>query len=343
MMTRQNLLLLSPPVKLPAARKTLSSILVIHPLHQVRNHPETWVFCLIQLVVLMIMWTKFAQIWTISCIPSIKFESTLTSPQLKKWWIRQWHPIWTNATAFYGINGYLVSQLQRCQNNAARIVSLRQKYDHITPVLKDLDWLPVEHRIHYKILLLAYKAQHDMAPPYLSSLLSSYKPGRSLWSEGKHIAWKVLASFVLRMPPLPSGTSSPSPRLILNHDWISLIPCKTTTTTTTTTTTNKPQSVIPPIFNTCTFLYCWNQLYMLPWYWIKISCQIYFDKSMYMHASCKKGDKHCACYASKNCVIFISMEVQCVFTPYIKTNIYTFACNKPLCRNCGWALWDNML
>ena len=38
----------------------------------------------------------------------------------------------------YGINGYLVSQLQRCKNNAARIVSLWWKYDHITPVLKDL-------------------------------------------------------------------------------------------------------------------------------------------------------------------------------------------------------------
>ena len=36
----------------------------------------------------------------------------------------------------YGINEYLVSQLQRCPNNAARIVSLRRKYDHITPVLK---------------------------------------------------------------------------------------------------------------------------------------------------------------------------------------------------------------
>ena len=31
----------------------------------------------------------------------------------------------------YGINGYLVSQLHFCQNNAAPIVSLRRKYDHI--------------------------------------------------------------------------------------------------------------------------------------------------------------------------------------------------------------------
>ena len=59
----------------------------------------------------------------------------------------------------YG-NGYIVSQLQRCQNNAARIVSLRRKFDLITLLLKDLHWLPVEHRINYKILLLAYKAQH---------------------------------------------------------------------------------------------------------------------------------------------------------------------------------------
>ena len=87
----------------------------------------------------------------------------------------------------YGIYGYLVSQLQRCQINAARIVSLRRKYDHITPVLKDLHWLPVEYRINYKIRLLAYKAQHGMAPPHLSSLLSPYIPGRSLRSEGKHL------------------------------------------------------------------------------------------------------------------------------------------------------------
>ena len=188
MMTRQNLLLL-PPVKLPAARKTLSSTLVIHPLHQVWNHPGTLVSCLIQPVVLMIMWTKFAKILTISYKYSIgKIRKYLDKPMTEK----MINSAVTSRLDYcnsllYGINGYLVSQLQRCQNNAARIVSLRRKYDHITPVLKDLHWLPVEYRINYKILMLAYKAQHDMAPPYLSSLLSPYKPGRSLRSEGKHL------------------------------------------------------------------------------------------------------------------------------------------------------------
>ena len=161
-MTRQNLLF-SPPVKLPAARKALSSTLVIHPLHQVWNHPGTLVSCLIQPVVLDKPMTE-------------KMIYSVVTSRLD----------YCNSL-LYGINGYLVSQLQRCQNNAARIVSLRRKYDHITPVLKDLHWLPVEYRINYKILLLAYKAQHGMAPTYLSSLLSPYKPGRYLRSEGKHL------------------------------------------------------------------------------------------------------------------------------------------------------------
>ena len=87
----------------------------------------------------------------------------------------------------HGINGHIVSQLQRCQNNAVLILFLWRKYDHTTPVLKELPWLPVEQGINYKILLLAYKAQHGMASPYLLSLLSPYNRGRPLRSEGKHL------------------------------------------------------------------------------------------------------------------------------------------------------------
>ena len=104
----------------------------------------------------------------------------------------------------YCIYGYSVSQLQRCQNDAAR------KYDHITPVLKELHWLPVEQRIDYKILLLTYEAPHGLAPLCMSSLLSPYKPRRQLRSEDilrlLDIAWIVLASVALPMPPLTSGT-----------------------------------------------------------------------------------------------------------------------------------------
>ena len=46
------------------------------------------------------------------------------------------------------------------------------KYSNITPSLYDLHWLPIQERIHFKILLLAFKVIHGQAPAYLSSLLS---------------------------------------------------------------------------------------------------------------------------------------------------------------------------
>ena len=87
----------------------------------------------------------------------------------------------------YGAKGYNISQLQLCQNNAARMLSLHRKFDHITPVLKDLHWLPVEQRIEYKVLLLTYKALHGKAPAYISQLLSLYTPTRTLRSENKNL------------------------------------------------------------------------------------------------------------------------------------------------------------
>ena len=85
----------------------------------------------------------------------------------------------------YGAKDCILSPLQRCQNNAARIVSMRRKFDHITPVLKELHWLPVKQRIQYKILLLTYKALHGKAPAYLTQLLSNYSPSRPLRSQEK--------------------------------------------------------------------------------------------------------------------------------------------------------------
>ena len=45
------------------------------------------------------------------------------------------------------------------------------KYSYITPALYELHWLPVPARIHFKILLLAFKAIHGLAPAYISNLL----------------------------------------------------------------------------------------------------------------------------------------------------------------------------
>ena len=76
----------------------------------------------------------------------------------------------------------LLHRLQRVQNSAARLVTLARKRSHITPVLKELHWLPVQQRVQYKVLLLAYKALKGLAPEYLSELLTVYQPRRNLRS-----------------------------------------------------------------------------------------------------------------------------------------------------------------
>ena len=63
-----------------------------------------------------------------------------------------------------GVTDELLCRLQKVQNNAVRVVSSSKRYDHITPVLKDLHWLPIRKRIAFKILLLTFKCIHGCAP-----------------------------------------------------------------------------------------------------------------------------------------------------------------------------------
>ncbi|KAF7658533.1 hypothetical protein LDENG_00011550 [Lucifuga dentata] len=51
---------------------------------------------------------------------------------------------------------------------------------HVTPLLIQLHWLPVPYRIDFRILLLTFKALHNLAPTYLMDLLQTYTPSCSL-------------------------------------------------------------------------------------------------------------------------------------------------------------------
>ena len=46
------------------------------------------------------------------------------------------------------------------------------EFDHITPALIDLHWLPVMFRVQHKLLLFVYKSLHNQSPPYIKDLLS---------------------------------------------------------------------------------------------------------------------------------------------------------------------------
>ena len=82
----------------------------------------------------------------------------------------------------YGLPKELSKKLQSVMNTAARLVTRTRKFDHITPVLQDLHWLPIESRSKFKILLLVYKCLYGLAPSYLSKRLS-LKPNRGLRSD----------------------------------------------------------------------------------------------------------------------------------------------------------------
>ena len=69
-------------------------------------------------------------------------------------------------------------KLQLVQNRAARLVVRprvpRGQIVHITPILKQLHWLPVKQRIRYKFCLIVHNSLHGTGPQYLRELLKLY-------------------------------------------------------------------------------------------------------------------------------------------------------------------------
>ena len=65
-----------------------------------------------------------------------------------------------------------VRKLQAVQNFACRIVMyvMYRQYDHVTPLLKNLSWLPViKDQLYYRQAIMAFKCMTGLAPEYLTS------------------------------------------------------------------------------------------------------------------------------------------------------------------------------
>ena len=71
--------------------------------------------------------------------------------------------VWSNTSA----NN--IRQLQGVQNFAHRIVSGTRKFDHVSPALKDLRWIPVKSHLYLRDAILAFKSMTGQVPNYLSS------------------------------------------------------------------------------------------------------------------------------------------------------------------------------
>ena len=70
-----------------------------------------------------------------------------------------------------GVQSVYLSQLQRLQNAAGRMVMLSPRHSHITPILFNLHWLPASYIIDYKIALYTFKSIYALAPKYFCDLV----------------------------------------------------------------------------------------------------------------------------------------------------------------------------
>ena len=61
-----------------------------------------------------------------------------------------------------------IQSIQSIINTSARLITGVRKYDHITPVLKELHWLKTDERSDFKIALQMYKCLSNEGPAYLT-------------------------------------------------------------------------------------------------------------------------------------------------------------------------------
>jgi hypothetical protein len=111
----------------------------------------------------------------------------------QSYWYNQWSCTsrldYCNS-CFKGVSETSLDRLQLAQNRAARLVTRTKRWQHITPTLMEFHWLPIRKRIDYKVLMVTFKAVHNLAPYYLCDLIVPYNPARSLRSESKHLLFE---------------------------------------------------------------------------------------------------------------------------------------------------------
>ena len=69
------------------------------------------------------------------------------------------------------------SEQRTSSHAAARLLTNARRCDHITPLLRQLHWLPVQRRVEFKIACIVHQSLASLAPTYLTTdihLVSEY-------------------------------------------------------------------------------------------------------------------------------------------------------------------------
>ena len=83
--------------------------------------------------------------------------------------------------AYFAISASQLQKLQKIQNSAVRYIfnlKGKERYQSITPYLKELHFLPVIYRIRFKLSLMVFKCINNIAPSYLSDLVTLRQPNQ---------------------------------------------------------------------------------------------------------------------------------------------------------------------
>ena len=73
---------------------------------------------------------------------------------------------------FRGLSWLIQHKFQSIQNTIPHTVRNPRKYAHVTPILKQLHWLPVKYHCMFKTAALVYKFSHSGSPFYFEPFLS---------------------------------------------------------------------------------------------------------------------------------------------------------------------------
>ena len=92
-------------------------------------------------------------------------RSSLTPDVAKHWCMHSSVATWITATACCAVSVTAWWRSSRPSRNRQLVLWL---VPGLTPVLRDLHWLPVRHRIDSKVAMTVFKCIHGLAPQYLA-------------------------------------------------------------------------------------------------------------------------------------------------------------------------------
>jgi hypothetical protein len=93
---------------------------------------------------------------------------------------------------YYGLPDSTMQPLQSIQNQAAKLVLQRSKYDSAKACLRELHWLPVKEHVEFKVLTIVFKSLNGQGPNYFKDFFQTMQTGYSLRStESSKINLKV--------------------------------------------------------------------------------------------------------------------------------------------------------